>query len=159
MVLSQQAIRGVSQFPCWHPTFWALSSCFWTRPGLYSTHSAWGVWDPLSPNNCRGSVAISIMFSFSQCRMWVLLPAIFLSYQPYNSVVIIHSGMSLELHLSLCLCFADCLLICQISGFRFFSKMMLVNCGDIHTKRKRFKSSLFDLFVIGVYIEAVCCSI
>lgn len=78
-------------------------------------------WCVLSPkNNCWGFVVVLVMFCSLQSLAWVVFPAIFLSYQPYNFIVIIHCGMSLDTHPSWRLCWADCLLIWWTNGFRHF---------------------------------------
>lgn len=122
-----------SPFPPLFWKFWAVLQssrrrhvrvCFCTRE--QATHSAvprgqflLRTWYMLSPkNNCWEFVVVLVMFSCLQSLAWVVFPAIFLSYQPYNFIVIIHCGMSLDTHPSHRLCQAHCLLICWINGFR-----------------------------------------
>lgn len=79
-----------------------------------------GAFTKKKKNNCWEFVAVFILFSCLQSLVRVVFPAIFLSYQPYNFIVIIRCGKSFDTHPGWCLCQADCLLICLTNGFRHF---------------------------------------
>lgn len=131
--------------------------CIWTallsratcRPASHG-RSLLGTWCVLSPkNNCWGFVVVSVLFSSPQSLAWAVFPAIFLSYQPCNFIVIIHCGMSLDTHLTNV--FAeqtDCLLICQINRFShfFMSFCLFFLTSEILIPKEKAQIFSFDYF-------------
>lgn len=97
----------------------------------------------------RVSCCFSPVF-LSQSLAWVIFPAIFLSDQPYNFIVIILCGLSLDPHVSCRLGRAKTLLVCPISGFKHLSEPLLIRVTfwDICTERK--SSTLFILIFLFI---------
>lgn len=98
-----------------------------------------GTWCFHQKNNCWEFVVVFVLFSCLQSLVRVVFPAIFLSYQPYNFIVIIRCGMSFDTHPGWCLCQADCLLICLTNGFRHFLVsfcLFLLTCEIFVSKEK-----------------------
>lgn len=108
-------------------------------------------------NNCWGFVVVSVMFSSPQSLAWVVFPAIFLSYQPYNFIVKIRCGMSLDAHLSRCLCRANRLPANLPNKWvqTLFHELLLIlfNFWDPRTKRKSSDLSLLILIFIFKYVS------
>lgn len=113
----------------------------------------------LLKNNFWGFIVVLVMFSSLQSLAWIVFFAIFLSYQPYNFIVIT-VGMSLDTHPNwrLC-CWADCPLICRTSGFRHFLVRFCLFFLAFEMLYQKIKPKSFHLnpplyLQISVHVEA-----
>lgn len=134
----QTGLRGESHHS-WFPLywkFWAVLESSWRHPHAFVPLYRW--MEPrttLSHGQLLLGTCVMCAFTEKQllriccCFSHVLLspklsvsrfPCNFSPYQPYNFIVIIHCGMSLDTHPSWRLCWADCLLIWWTNEFRHF---------------------------------------